>query len=161
MKKHILFLSFLLFSVFAFSQKDRDPGTYNYEIQFLRTGVEGTELFKIFTYCKKEKDCFDFAKVDAIKAILFKGIPGSGLQRPMIPEAGAEDKYRDYFIEFFKPGGKYLNFVAISNDGSISEDDRFKVGKNLKIGIIISVQKANLRRELEAAGIVKPLSSGF
>jgi hypothetical protein len=161
MKKHILFFLFLLFSVSVFAQKDRDPGTYNYEIQFLRTGVEGTELFKIFTYCKKEKDCFDFAKVDAIKAIIFKGIPGSGLQRPMIPEAGAEDKYRDYFIEFFKPGGKYLNFVAISNDGSISEDDRFKVGKNLKIGIIISVQKANLRRELEAAGIVKPLSAGF
>ena len=66
-----------------------------------------------------------------------------------------------FFTEFFKEGGKYLNYVAISNDGSISDEDRLKVGKKLKIGVILSVQKANLRRELEAAGIVKKLNSGF
>ena len=138
-----------------------DPANYNYEVQFLRTGLEGTELFKVYTYCKKEKDCFEFAKMDAVKALIFKGIPGSGMQRPMVNEVGAEDKYRDYFKEFFKEGGKYLNYVAIGNDGSISDEDRMKVGKKLKIGVIISVQKANLRKELEAAGIVKKLDSGF
>ena len=155
-----LFLSFCILQV-GNAQKERDPGTYNYEVQFIKTGLEGTELFKVFTYCKKEKDCFEYAKIDALKAILFKGIPGSGLQRPLVADPGAEDKFRDYFKTFFSEGGKYLNFVAISNDGSIEDDDRLKVGKQLKIGVVVSVQKANLRRELESAWIVKKLSDGF
>jgi hypothetical protein len=155
----------LFFSLFVLNnlqaQKDRDPASYNYEVQFIKTGLEGTELFKVYSYCKKEKDCFEYAKVNALKAILFKGIPGSGLQRPLVSDPGAEDKFRDYFKAFFSEGGKYLNFVAISNDGSIEDDDRLKVGKQLKIGVVVSVQKANLRRELEAAGIIKKLSDGF
>lgn len=160
MKKFFLLSALLIISLSViFAQSD--PNGYNYEVQFLKTGVEGTELFKVYTYCKKERDCFEEAKAAAIKAIIFKGIPGSGLQRPMISEVGAEDKYRDFFKEFFKENGKYLNYVSISNDGSILEEDRLKVGKKLKIGVIISVQKANLRRELEAAGIIKKMDAGF
>jgi hypothetical protein len=159
MKKISLLIIAVLLKLITFAQSD--PDGYNYEVQYLRTGVEGTELFKVYTYCKKEKDCFIEAKAAAVKAIMFKGIPGSGLQRPMITEVGAEDKFRDYFKEFFKEGGKYLNYVSISNDGSIADEDRLKVGKKLKIGVIVSVQKANLRTELEAAGIVKKLNSGF
>jgi len=160
MKKIALFLIVVLFTTTR-TIAQSDPANYNYEVQFLRTGLEGTELFKVYSYCKKEKDCFEYAKMDAVKAIIFKGIPGSGMQRPMVTEVGAEDKYRDYFKEFFKEGGKYLNYVSISNDGSISDEDRMKVGKKLKIGVIVSVQKANLRKELEAAGIAKKLDAGF
>lgn len=156
----VMILAFACFQGTAFSQGS-NPADYNYEIQFIRTGLQGTELFKVFTYCKKEKDCIEYAKVDAVKAILFKGIPGSGMVSPMVNEPGAEEKYSDYFKELLKPGGKYLNFVSISNDGSINENDRFKVGKKLKIGVIVSVQKANLRNELEAAGIIKKLDHGF
>jgi len=160
MKKFALFLIVVLFTN-ATTIAQSDPANYNYEVQFLRTGLEGTELFKVYSYCKKEKDCFEYAKMDAVKAIIFKGIPGSGMQGPMVTEVGAEDKYRDYFKEFFKEGGKYLNYVSISNDGSISDEDRMKVGKKLKIGVFVSVQKANLRKELEAAGIAKKLDAGF
>lgn len=160
MKKFALFLIVVLFTN-ATTIAQSDPANYNYEVQFIRTGLEGTELFKVYSYCKKEKDCFEYAKMDAVKAIIFKGIPGSGMQRPMVTEVGAEDKYRDYFKEFFKEGGKYLNYVSISNDGSISDEDRMKVGKKLKIGVFVSVQKANLRKELEAAGIAKKLDAGF
>ena len=161
MKPFALFFIIGLMPLIAFSQKSSGIQDYNYEVQFIRTGLEGTELFKIYSYCKKEKKCFEIGKMNAVKAVLFKGIPGSGLQRPMISEPGGEDKYKDYFTVFFKEGGKYLNFVSISNDGSIDYNDRMKVGNKLKIGIIVSVQKANLRRELEAAGIVKKLSDGF
>jgi len=161
MKRFFLLIIIICLPFFVFSQKSAKNQGYNYEVQFIRTGLEGTELIKIFSYCKKEKDCFEISKVNALKAILFKGIPGSGLQMPLVSEPGAEDKFKDYFTAFFKEGGKYLNFVSISNDGSIDFKDRMKVGNQLKIGVIVSVQKANLRRELEAAGIVKKLSDGF
>lgn len=161
MTKKIILIVLLAITASICNAQSKNPDDYNYEVQFLRTGVQGTELFKVYSYCKKEEECFELAKADAIKAILFKGIPGSGIVGPMVREVGAEDKFRDYFLEFFKKGGKYLNFVSISNDGSIAEEDRLRVGKKLKIGVILLVQKDNLRKELESAGIVKKLDAGF
>jgi hypothetical protein len=143
------------------TQISREAAYYDYEVQFIRTGAEGTELIKVFSYGDNEKDCIEATKLNAIRAILFKGIPGSGLLKPMVTEVGAEEKYKNYFNEFLKPGGKYLNYVALSSDGGIDARDRLKVGNKLKIGIVVSVQKANLRKELEAANIIRGLSSGF
>jgi hypothetical protein len=148
----------LLASSLTFAQSYRD---FNYEVQFLRTGLQGTELFKVFAYGRNEKQCFENAKMDAVKALLFKGVPGSGLQKPMITELSEMNQHKDYFNSFFKDNGPYLNYVSISNDGSINENDRFKVGNKLKIGVIVSVNKANLRTELENAGIIKKLNAGF
>lgn len=155
----------LVVIVFATSCKStqisREAAYYDYEVQFIRTGAEGTELIKVFSYGDNEKDCIEASKLNAIRAVLFKGIPGSGLLKPMITEIGAEEKYKKFFDEFLKPGGKYLNYVALSTDGAIDAKDRLRVGSKLKIGIALSIQKANLRKELEAANIIKTLSSGF
>ncbi|MEY3422592.1 MAG: hypothetical protein RIR48_2912 [Bacteroidota bacterium] len=170
MKRTILIASVILINLIVIFScrpaKLTDPRTstsYDYEVAFIRTGVAGTELFKVFSYGRSERECIEASKLNAIKAILFKGIPGSGMQRPMISEAGAEEKYKEYFNEFFKSGGQYLNFVALSTDGSIDSRDRIKVqnGKLLKIGIVVSVQKDNLRKRLQDDKIIKSLSSGF
>jgi hypothetical protein len=170
MKRTILIASIILINLIVIIScrpaKLTDPRTstsYDYEVAFIRTGVAGTELFKVFSYGRNERECIEASKLNAIKAILFKGIPGSGMQRPMISEAGAEEKYKEYFNEFFKSGGQYLNFVALSTDGSIDSRDRIKVqnGKLLKIGIVVSVQKDNLRKQLQDDKIIKSLSSGF
>jgi hypothetical protein len=145
----------------AQSKKANDIDNYNYEVQFVKVGLQGTILFKIYSYGKNQESCIENAKLNAVKAVIFKGIPGSDLQRPMVSESGAEDKYRDFFQLFFQKSGKYLRFVSISGDGSINPDDRFKVGKNYKIGVVVAVQKADLRKELEDAGIIKKLGDGF
>ncbi len=149
---------FLLTYSLTFAQNYRD---FNYEVQFIRTGLQGTELFKVFAYGRNERQCLEAAKMDAVKAILFKGVPGSGLQKPMVTELSEMNQHKDYFKAFFKDDGPYLNYVSISNDGSINENDRFKVGNKLKIGVIVSVNKANLRTELENAGIIKKLNARF
>lgn len=43
----------------------------------------------------------------------------------------------------------------------IAADDRLRVGKEYKIGVVVSVKVSDLRRELEAAGIIKSLNAGF
>jgi hypothetical protein len=132
-----------------------------YEVKFLRTGVEGTIQFKIYSYGKKEDDCIENAKRNAIRAVIFDGIPGSDMQKPLVTEAGAEELYKDYFNVFFQKNGKYLHYVSLSTDGSIDTNDRLRVGKRVKVGVAVSVQKAALRKELESAGIIKKLGDGF
>lgn len=137
---------------------------YNYEVECLGTGMDGTQLIKVWGYGQKPQDAIDQAKKNAVHAVIFRGItagkPGC-MQRPLATEAGTEQQHRNYFESFFEPGGKYLNFVAISNDGSISGDDRLKVGKQYKIGIIVTVNHASLRKELENAGVINSLDRGF
>jgi len=149
-------------AMFAQSKKDKNKLMDDeYEVKFLRTAVEGNILFKVYSYGKNEDACIVNAKRNAIKAVLFSGIPGSDLQRPLVTAAGALESHKDYFNAFFKPGGKYLQYVALSTDGSIDSDDRLRVGKLTKVGVAVLVQKAALRKEMEDAGVIKSLNSGF
>jgi len=54
-----------------------------------------------------------------------------------------------------------MKYVRITGDGAIDSDDRLKVGKEWKIGVIVSVDVRGLRKDLEAADIIRSLNSGF
>ena len=70
-------------------------------------------------------------------------------------------KKSEFFKDFFQDGGKYMKFVSLVNNGAIDAGDRIKIGKEYKIGIVVSVNVAALRKDLEDAGIIKSLSNGF
>ena len=59
--------------------------------------------------------------------------------------------------EFFATDGECQNYASIVA-GSY---DRVKTKKGYKSGAILQVNKTTLRKELEKAGIIRSLSSGF
>ena len=67
----------------------------------------------------------------------------------------------EFFKNFFADGGKYMKFVNITNDGAVAAEDRIKMDKQYKIGVVVSVNVAGLRKDLEDAGMVRGLNSGF
>jgi hypothetical protein len=154
----------LMLSVFGLNANAQntaaDFSAMNYEVQFIQTGLDGTILFKIYAYGKDDDQAIANAKSDALKAVMFRGIPGSDLVRPMVTDLAAPETHKDFFQTFFGTQ-QYLQYVSISGDGTVDSDDRFKVGKRIKLGVVVSVQKDNLRKLLEAAGIVRSLNSGF
>jgi hypothetical protein len=160
--KYVIFFTTLVVLSYNLNAQNTatDFTSMNYEVQFIRTGVDGTILFKIFSYGKDEDQAVQNAKSDALKAVMFKGIPGSDLINPMVRDLSALEIHKDFFQTFFKTE-QYLQYVSISGDGTIDGEDRLKVGRKYKIGIVISVQKANLRKLLETAGIIKALNAGF
>lgn len=155
----------LIFSLSSSGQKKNNPAAfYTYEVECMGTGMDGTQLIKVWGYGKKPNDAVENAKKTAVQAVMFKGIlsgkPGC-MMRPLVTEPGAEQQHQDYFNAFFKPKGKYLSFVSVSSDGSVDPKDRLRVGKQYKVGVLVSVSHAALRKELESAGVIKPLSTGF
>ncbi|HOK50850.1 MAG TPA: hypothetical protein PLF75_03070, partial [Bacteroidales bacterium] len=80
---------------------------------------------------------------------------------PLASSPAVEDEYSEFFDKFFADGGDYMRYVSLSNDGSIDSEDRLKVGKEYKIGVVVSVMKDQLRKDLEKAGIIKALDAGF
>lgn len=147
-------------------KKKADKNTQNwvYEIEAAGVGTQGTYLIKVWSYSKNPTVAIEQAKKNAVHGIIFKGfmgIQGVPGQKPLTSNPNLEMEQEQFFKNFFADGGKYMKFVNVTNDGSIAAEDRLKVGKEYKIGVIVSVNAAGLRKDLEDAGILKSLSSGF
>lgn len=160
MKTKILFMiSAILFccnSIYAESNKNKAE---KYDITVAGSGVQGTYLVKVWVYSKKGKVSDEQLKYAAVHGCIFRGFSGSqGLPsaRPMASNPTVEQEKADYFSTFFD--GTYLQFASVV-EGSYEVVKMKK--KGYKVGAVVQVSKDNLRRELENAGIIKGLASGF
>jgi hypothetical protein len=143
---------------------DKEMRQFRYEIEAVGTGVQGTYQVKVWTYSKDANAAVEQAKKNAVHGIIFKGFAGKqGItgQKPLASNAAIEVERKDYFEPFFADGGKFQQFVSIANDGAIAPGDRIKIGKEYKIGVVVSVNVASLRKELENAGIIQKLGGIF
>lgn len=158
-----LFISFTA-SAQAKKKADKDTENWRYEIECVSTGAAGTYLIKVWSYSKKPNVAMEQAKKNAVHGVIFKGFSGAGAgcsQKPLTNDPAVEEEKGDFFKEFFADGGKYMKFVNVSNDGAVGAGDIVKIGKEYKVGVIVSVLKDNLRKDLEAAGIIKGLDGGL
>jgi hypothetical protein len=153
---------------FAQAKKKADKATreWRYETQCMGIGVDGTKLVKVWSYSKDPVVAIEQAKKNAVHAMIFQGFVGNSktacaTQKPLTDNPGLEQEKAQFFDAFFADGGKYMKFVNVSGDGSINPQDRVKIGKEYKIGIVVSVMYDQLRKDLEDAGIIKGLASGF
>lgn len=150
--------------VVAEVKADMDTKKWRYEVQAVGEGSEGTYLVKVWTYSKKANIAIEQAKKNAIHGVIFQGLIGVGRvsdQPPLATDAGLEVSKADFFNDFFRDNGPYMKYVSVSGDGSVAPGDVMKVGKEYKVGVVVSVRKDLLKSDLIKAGIIRSLSSGF
>lgn len=151
----------------AQSYKERKilfSSSYNYEIEPVGVGQDGTKVFKVWGYGKKIDKAVMNAKQAAVAACIFKGLPGGGGGAPTPPictDPHAEETHKAYFEKFFEVGGKFLQYIAVTNDGNPAGEDRIKIKKGYKVAIYVQVMYNDLRKLLEADGIARRLDAGF
>ena len=139
---------------------DKDTELFRYEIECAGNGVQGTYLVKVWSYSKNKNVATEQCKKNAVHGVIFKGFSGGeGCvgQRALVATPGAEKEYADYFKLFFGDNGEYFKYVSVISTPS----EIVKVGKQYKVGMVVSVKKDELRKALEAAGVVRGLNSGF
>ena len=139
---------------------DKDTEQFRYEIECAGNAIQGTYLVKVWTYSKKASIAENQCRKNAVHGVIFKGYGGGQgcvSQRPMANQPGIEVQYKDYFDNFFANGGEFQKYASIM--GGTTEV--VKVGKEYKVGVVVSVRKDDLRKALEAAGIIRGLNSGF
>ncbi len=155
MKQYIIIT---LLALLCYGVQAKDKNEFKYEVISAGVGSEGSELIKVFSYAKSQKKAIEIGKANAVHAILFKGVPGSNgnYTKPAMVKPQEKDLNQKFFDDFFKTG-QYLQFVTVSNDGTIDPEDMLRIGSEYKIGIIYSVSKDNLRKYLIDNGIIKSL----
>ncbi len=170
MKKLIHITAVLLFgmtialSAQARKKADKDTENWRYEIECAGVGTQGTYLIKSWSYSKKPNVALEQAKKNAVHGVVFKGFAGKqGVpgQKALASNPNIEQEKAEFFEDFFADNSKYMKYVNVSGDGSVAAGDRMKVGKEYKVGVVVSVNVSALRTDLEQAGIIKSLGSGF
>ncbi len=139
---------------------DKDTQQYRYDIECAGNGTQGTYLVKVWSYSKKAAVAENQCRKNAVHGVIFKGYGGGNgcvAQRALCTTPGAETANETYFKSFFADGGEFQKYASIV--GGTTET--VKVGKQYKVGVVVSVRKDELRKTLEAAGIIRALNAGF
>jgi hypothetical protein len=145
--KNILFM-FLIALLTACSTKVKP---YSGEVNFLNKEAQGTIVVKAIGYGKNQESAVEDAQKNAFKILLFKGIPGTELNIPLIQnESEATSKYSSYFKKFFDDGF-YRTFIMSSSESS----NLIKMKGYKKISVDIKINYNSLRKDLENNLIIR------
>lgn len=155
----IILLS-LLYGI-TISAKEKDEIVLpEYELQGCGTGMQGTYLVDVTIYHKDRDASASFIGRCAVHGVLFRGFSNKELrqaQKPLAGNASVEVQHKDFFESFFAQGGQAAGYTKeISGSRKV-----VKSGKLYKITATISVNKDQLRKDLESAGVIKKLGSAF
>ena len=155
----VTFLLIMLTTAFV-SVAGKTPENLRYDIECAGNGTQGSYLVKVWVYTKASKMDSETLKKYAVHGVIFKGFAGKAdcvQQRPLANSPGIEQQKADFFNAFFNTDKAFAKY-ATEVGGSI---ERIKIGKEYKHGIVISVAKDMLRQDLEKAGVIRGLDSGF
>lgn len=165
-----ILLFFFISPLILFSQgvtkKFKDVESWKYEIEGVQQGVSGVYVLKVWLFSKRPKIDMNLAKKSAIHGVIFRGYSGQlrGLmaQPPLTNNPNLEQEKEEFFDDFFADGGKYLKYIdSRGGDPEVGPGDRIKEDQYYKVGVIIPVRVAELRKDLENAKIIRSLLNGF
>lgn len=170
MKVFKIALFFLMATVFCFSaQAKKYKWSYDapVEVYTVGQGQNRTQLVKAWAIKGSADKAIEQAKMDAVSAALFKGIPfdasthGMGVSnlKPLV-SAEQYQENKTLFDEFFKKG-VFLNYVRPVNSAYPSGENNMQVPGGRRVGVNLVVDYPGLRNWLQQNGIIKGLGDHF
>ena len=176
MKNLLIFIGILLISIGTADAQskrkrkkaDQETAKWNYSIECQGEAAGGnTYTLKVFSIVMDERLAAVQAQKNAVHAIIFQGVNAQGRkckQKPALARSiDLETEREDFFKEFFasvkrKDPNNFAKYVTVVEQVT----DRQKLGrKKFRIGTLVTVNIALLRKKLEKENIIKSLSSGF
>lgn len=156
MRKLILLLTLLVVaSSAALAQRQRAQkkvaGYYAYKTECMGIEMDGSQTLKCWGTGKNRFDAVEQARKNAVRDVLFNGVrSGDCNPKPVIFEVNAQEKYEDYFNNFFKDGGEYKNFVNNKDESLWPKifKDKKKAGTEVEEGVIVRVLRSELKKKM-------------
>lgn len=161
MNRLLVFFLVALLSVSAAWAKGEDKLIPEYQIEGAGTGNMSVSLVNV-TIVSKKKDFreHDFGRC-AVHGILFRGYSDanaaytSSSHPALMGSPMAEMQHADFFQSFFDSA--YAGYVQVQSDTRRV----IKVGKEYKTTVSVAVSVSQLRQDLEKAGLLKSLKTGW
>lgn len=160
-KIYILLSLFLLFGTVEISAKDKedDSPLRNYAIEGSgRPAGQGSYVVKVTVNTKnKNLPDKDIAKC-AVHGVLFHGFSGDNhhTEKPLARKSSAEAEHKEFFDSFFSSSRAAAYANPMQSTRQVT-----KSGKEYVITEVVEVQKDLLKKDLQDAGVLGSLNSGF
>lgn len=137
------------------------------EVYTTGQGAGRTQLVKSWAVGGNADKAIEKAKMNAVDAALFVGIPfdasthGMGVSNltPLVTQKQYKE-HENLFIEFFKKG-TFMQFVREVNSAYPTGENNMKVDGGRRVGVNLVVDYPGLRNWLKENGITKGLDSHF
>ena len=124
---------------------------YSAEVKYLSKDESGTITVESGGIGKNENEAIAEAQKRAFNILLFKGLPGTELNVPLIDnEYEATSKHRDYFQNFFEHN-YYSTFMM---ESSVVSSSKIKGGGAMAL-IDLKINYNSLRKDLEQNNIIR------
>jgi hypothetical protein len=157
--KTILFAGPMLMACAAFCQQGRTAAAYTNVTECLGVEGDGSQTVKAHGVGRNRQDAVEQARKNAVRDVIFRGLREGKPdceKRPILPEVNAQEKYVDYFNNFFADGGPYRDFVSAEDERLASRITREKQrGRNsVSHSFIVRVKRSEIVKRLEQDGIL-------
>ena len=125
--------------------------SYSGEVSFISKEEQGTILVKSTGYGKNRNDAILDAQKNAFQILLFKGLPGTELNVPLVEnENNARSKNPEYFKKLLDECS-YKAFMMSSTESS----NLIKIRGAKKITMDLKVNYNSFRKDLEQNQVIR------
>jgi len=148
-----IFILLILASVAFMGCSKKQYPPFSPDFQYLSKEANGLYSMKSNGFGVNIDSAVIDAQRNAFYHVLFKGIPGTELNVPLIDnEANSKSKHKEYFDKFFEQGG-YRAFMLSSSISS----DLLKVNGGFQISVDVKINCNSLRKDLEQNQVIRKL----
>ncbi len=165
MKKTIIFALVSLLTIPMFAAKVKHAEVFEspetYSCVFINVAVSGTKNIKVSGIGKKKEQAVEKATMNAIHAVIFKGIAGGTNGQPtppLYPSASPSAEHLQYFDDFFN-NGDYKQFSTQVGDPASKDMSEVKGG--IKVKVDVQVMYDALRKKLTQDGIIQGVADAL
>lgn len=162
MKNNLFLLILCCFFFLPIQAKKEKDAPLKYEIECAGSGVQGTYLVNVSVHVGKKEMNQNMIKRAAVHGVIFRGFTGDVgciAQKAMAKSPMLEQEKAPFFQLFFEDNGQFMRYAKIV-EGTFKTVG-LAAKKEYLIQATVSVQKDQLRKDLESAGVIQSLSSGF
>jgi hypothetical protein len=125
--------------------------SYTASVDFVSRGAPGTIIVRSSGFGKDAGTAGANAEINAFSVLLFKGLPGTELNVPLVEnESAARAANPDYFARFFDQG-EYRKFMM----SSTSSSNPVNVSGGVAVELRIKINYNSLRKDLEDNQVIR------
>ena len=136
----------------------------NYQAQCYNTSADATYSVDVYYQASKTYTDIDRIKLSAVDAVLFRGITGGKgctAQKPLLLQSKAEVNSTAFFKKLYGKKKGYDKYITKLENGPQELIETYKKKQLFTNHYQVTVNKELLRNDLIAAGLLKPLNTGF
>lgn len=146
-----LFTTIFIMAIIGLQSCSPTLPLYSSEVDFINKESTGTITLKSNGFGKDMDDAITDAQISAFNILLFRGIPATELNVPLVEnEKDAKSKNPEYFKNFFEQGN-FRSFIMSSRQSS----DLLKVKGGKSISIEVKINFNSLRKDLEQNNVIR------